>query len=121
MSRSVDLAGWSFVFVAGGLGLVGIWASDSGLVSVNEAKATVFTLVVFIALAMALRTAWRRPRLWADLLIALALHVAFFLPIINLLDSRSVRLNWIMALPVVLMEFLLLLGLLWRKHNGAKP
>jgi hypothetical protein len=116
MSRYPDFEGWILVVIAAGMGLFAAWVADSHLLSENVAKATVYIVIVFVSLVMALRPAWRRPRLWVDLVILLVLHVALVLPLVQFLDSHSIRLNWAMALPFVALELLLSLGLLWRRN-----
>ena len=86
--------------------------------SENLAKAATYTVIVFASLVMALRPAWRRLRLWIDLLGLFVLHIALVLPLLRLLDSHSIRLNWAVALPFVAIELLLFLGLLWRRNVG---
>jgi len=71
---------------------------------------------IFVLLAMALRPAWHRLRLWGDLAISLALHSIVVLSLLKFLDAHSIRLNWALALPFVAVEILLLLGLLWRRN-----
>jgi hypothetical protein len=118
MSRYVDVEGWILVVIAAGVGLLAAWMADSHRLSENLVKATVYTMLAFACLVMALRPAWRQLRLWVDLVVLLVLHVLLVLPLVNLLDSHSIRLNWAMALPFVAAEFLLLLGLLWHRNVG---
>ena len=82
----------------------------------NTARAAAYTVGIFFLLAMALRPAWRRLRLWSDLLILLMQHCVAVLSIVKFLDTRSIRLNWAIALPFVAVELLLFLGLLWRRN-----
>jgi|SRR5437773_7722215 len=116
MSRYPDVGGWILVVVALGLGLLAAWVSDLHLLSENTASAAGYTVIVFVVLAMALRPAWRRLRLWVDLLTLLVLHSILFLPLVNLLDTHSIRLNWAIALPFVMTELMLALGVLWRRN-----
>ena len=124
MSRGVDIGGWMLVIFGVGLGLLAGWMSDLHLLTENTATAAAYTTAVFACLALALRPAWRKLRLWADLAILLMLHVALGLPLVTFLNSHSVRLNWGIALPFVAIEFLFLLGLLWRRnvpHSESPP
>jgi hypothetical protein len=121
MSRSVDVGGWILVVVALALGLLAARVSDLRLLSENTATAAGYTVIVFVSLVMALRPAWRRLRLWIDLVVLFVLHTALVLPLVHLLDSHSIRLNWAMALPFVAIELLLFLGLLWRRNVGGSP
>lgn len=116
MSRYPDVEGWILVAIAAGMGLFSAWLADSHQLSENTAKTTTYTVIVFASLVMALRPAWRRLRLWVDLVILLVLHVALVLPLLNFLDSRSIRLNWAMVLPFAALELLLCLGVLWRRN-----
>ncbi len=116
MSRYPDPEGWILVVIAAGMGLLTAWLADSHQLSENVAKAATYTVIVFASLAMALQQAWRRWRLWVDLATLLVLHVALALPLVHILDSHSIRLNWALALPFVALELLLLLGLLWRRN-----
>jgi hypothetical protein len=118
MSRYVDVEGWILVLIAAGMGLLGAWVADSRGLSENVTKASVYTVIVFACLVMALRPAWRRLRLWGDLLVLLVLHVAVVLALVNLLNSHSMSLNWFIALPFVGVELLLSLSLLWRRNVG---
>jgi hypothetical protein len=116
MSRYLDVGGWILVALALGLGLLAAWVSDLHPLTENTATAAGYSVIVFVCLVMALRPAWRRLRLWVDLVILSVLHVALVLPLVNLLDSHSIRLNWAIALPFVALELLLFLGLLWRRN-----
>src|SRR6266536_1431801 len=113
MSRYPDIEGWILVAIAAGMGLLAAWLADSHQLSENLAKAATYTVIVFASLVMALRPAWRRLRLWIDLVGVFVLHTALVLPLLRLLDSHSIRLNWAVALPFVAIELLLFLGLLW--------
>jgi hypothetical protein len=116
MSRYVDVGGWILAVVALGLGLLAARISDLHLLRENTATAAGYTVIVFACLTMALRPAWPRLRLWVDLVVLLVLHVALALPLVNLLNSHSIRLNWAIALPFVAAELLLALGVLWRRN-----
>ena len=116
MSRSLDYGTWAAIVCGIGLGLLAGWVSDHYGVSENIARATAYTVGIFALLAAALRPAWRKLRLWVDLGGLLVLHVALLLPLISVLDSHSIRLNWAMVLPFVALELLLFLGLLWRRN-----
>jgi hypothetical protein len=118
MSRYPDIEGWILVAIAAGMGLLAAWLADSHQLSENLAKAATYTVIVFASLVMALRPAWRRLRLWIDLVGLFVLHTALVLPLLRLLDSHSIRLNWAVALPFVAIELLLFLGLLWRRNVG---
>jgi len=118
MSRYVDVGGWVLAVVALGLGLLAARISDLHLLSENTATAAGYTVLLFGSLAMALRPAWRRLRLWGNLVILFLLHVALVLPVLNLLDSHSIRLRWAIALPFLALELMLFLSLLWRRNVG---
>jgi hypothetical protein len=118
MSRYPDIEGWILVAIAAGMGLLAAWLADSHQLSENLAKAATYTVIVFASLVMALRPAWRRLRLWIDLVGLFVLHTALVLPLLRLLDSHSIRLNWAVALPFVAIELLVFLGLLWRRNMG---
>jgi len=116
MSRYPDIEGWILVAIAAGMGLLAAWLADTHQLSENLTKAATYTVIVFASLVMALRPAWRRLRLWVDLVVLLVLHVAVVLALVNLLDSRSIRLNWAVALPFGALELVVFLGLLWRRN-----
>src|SRR5438105_11256454 len=118
MSRP-DIGGW--IFIAGGLalGLLAGWIIDSNLLSENSTRMGGYTIIVFSTLIMALRPAWRRLQFWVDLLLLLALHGILLLPLLHLLDTHSIRLNWALALPFVVIEVLVALGVLWRRNVSA--
>jgi hypothetical protein len=118
MSRYPDVEGWILVAIAAGMGLLSAWLADSHQLNENMAKAATYTVIVFASLVMALRPAWRRLRLWVDLLILFVLHVVLVLPLVNFFDSHSIRLSWVLALPFTGLELLLFLGLLWRRNMG---
>lgn len=117
MSRAPDYGTWITIICGLGLGLLAAWVSNHYGVSENLARAAAYTIGIFALLTAALRPAWQRRRLWLDLVILSVIHLALVLPVANFLDSRSIRLNWVLALPVGGTEFLLLLGLLWRRHG----
>ncbi len=119
MSRYPDVAGWILACIAFGMGIAMAWLADAQQFSENMGKAIGYTVIVFASLVMALRPAWRRWRLWGDLAMLLGLHVALVVPVVALLDSRSIRLNWVVALPFVGLELLLFLGVLWRRNIGV--
>jgi hypothetical protein len=121
MSRHVDVEGWIFIALAAGFGFISIWISNLRLVTENTAKVGAYTAVLFTALVMALRPAWRRLRLWIDLGILFAVHVAIVLSLVDLLGSYSIRLNWVIALPIVAIELLLFLGFLCRRNVSEEP
>ena len=99
MSRYPDVGGWILVTIAAGIGLLSAWLADSHQLSENLAKAATYTVIVFASLVMALRPAWRRLRLWVDLVVLFVLQVVLVLAVVNLLDSHSLRLSWLLALP----------------------
>jgi hypothetical protein len=113
---SVDVAGWILVAIAAVMGLLAAWLADSHYMSENTATTATYTVIVFAALMMALRPAWRRLRLWFDLLLLFVIHFALALRLAQFLNSHSIRLTWALALPFVAVEFLLFLGLLWRRN-----
>ena len=116
MPRYLDFGDLATVAVGLGLGFLTGWVADSLGLSENLARVAAYTVVVFACLAMALRPAWRRLRLWGDLSILLVLHAALILPLVNFLDAHHIRLNWALALPLVMVELFLLLGVLWRRN-----
>ena len=118
MSRKPDLEGWILVAVALVLGLLAGWLIVFHKWDENGTRAAAYTVGIFVLLAMALRQAWGRLQLWLDLGGLLVLHVALVLPLVNFLNSHSIRLNWAIALPFVALELLLFLGLLWRRNVG---
>src|SRR5437588_6083956 len=61
-------------------------------------------------------TSVARLRLWFDLVGLFVLHLVLILCLPGFLDSHSIRLTWVLALPFVAVEFLLFLGLLWRRN-----
>jgi hypothetical protein len=109
---------WTVVLFASGLGFLTWWVSQSRGSGENAARAAAYTTGMFILLVIELRPAWRRFRFWVDLLVMLALHVVVVLPLVNLLDAHSIRLNWAIALPFIGLEILLFLGFLWRRNVG---
>ena len=112
----MDVEGWILIAFAAVMGLLAAWLADSHYLRENLAKAATYTVIVFACLIMALRSAWRRLRLWVDLVVLLLLHVALILRLASFLDSHSIRLTWALALPFVAVEFLFILGLLWRRN-----
>ncbi len=118
MSRHLDVGDLITVVLGLGLGFFAQWAADTLGVNQNSARAAAYTTMTFALLAIALRQAWRRWQLWADLAVMFALHLALILPALVFLNSHSVRLNWLMALPFVALEFMLFLSALWRRNVG---
>jgi hypothetical protein len=116
MSHRPDIGGW--IFVAGGLALGPLagWIIDAHLLSENSTRMGGYTVIVFSTLTIALRPAWKRLQFWVDLLVLLALHGVLLLLLLHLLDVHSIRLNWALALPVVAIEVLFALGVLWRRN-----
>jgi hypothetical protein len=119
MSYHEKIADWTAIIVASGLGFLVWWAVQSNGFSENTARAAAYTTGIFFMLALALRPAWRRLRLWGDLGILFLLHVALLLPVLKLLDSHSIRLNWAIALPFLALELMLFLSLLWRRNMAG--
>lgn len=116
MSRSADFGTWVTIACGIGLGLLAGWGSDRYAVNENAARSAAYTLGIFALLAAALRPAWRRPQFWIDYLTVLVLHSILLLAILRLLNAYSIRLNWALALPFVMAEILLVLGMLWRRN-----
>lgn len=116
MSSSPDFEGWIIIVIAAIVGLASAWWADSHRVTDNIARSAGYTIILFACLVMALRPAWRHPRLWLNLLMLLALHVALILPLVAFLDARSIRLNWALALPFTGVELVVFLGFLWRRN-----
>lgn len=119
MPRRADFGTWVTIACGSGLGLLAAWVSDRYGVNENNARAAAYTLAIFALLAAALRPAWRRPKLWFDLLILLVFHCAVLLPVLGFLDAHLIRLNWVLA-PFVMVEGLLALWFLWRR-NVKRP
>jgi hypothetical protein len=120
MSRHLDIGGWVAVAAGLSLGVLAGWVAESHGLSENTARVAAYTAVVFGCLALALRPAWRRLRMWGELFVLLGLHVGLLVPLVNLLNAHTTRLNWALALPFAIAEFLLLLGVLWR-GNVTRP
>ena len=116
MSRFSRVEDWIAVASASGLGFLMYCVAYSRGSSENVARAAAYTVGMFTLVVIELRPAWRRLRFWIDLLVMLALHVVLVLPLVNLFDTHSIRLNWAIALPFVGIEILLFLGLLWRRN-----
>jgi hypothetical protein len=116
MARFSGVEDWIAVVFASALGFLTWRVAYSQGFGENVARAGAYTIGMFVLLAIALRPAWRRLRFWIDFLVLLALHVVVILPLVNLLNTHSIRLNWAIALPVVGVEVLLLLGLLWHRN-----
>jgi hypothetical protein len=116
MSHHNRVRNWAAIIVASALGFFGWWAVQSNGFSENGARATAYTIGIFFLLALALRPAWRRLRLWTDLLILIVLHSVLLLTLVRFLDTHSFRLNWAIALPIVMVELLIALGILWRRN-----
>jgi|SRR5437016_2449841 hypothetical protein len=116
MSTYEKIGDWIAIIVASGLGFLAWWTAQSHGLSENMARAAAYTTGIFFLLAMALRPAWRRLRFWVDMLGLLVLHTVLILPLVNLLDTHRIRLNWALALPFVMVELLLALGALWRRN-----
>jgi len=122
MSSEPDVEGWIVVAVALMVGLVAGWLIVFHGWNENVTRAAAYSVGIFVLLAMALRPAWHRLRLWVDLVILLVLHVALVLPLVTFLDSQSIRLNWAIALPFIAVELLLALSVLWRRNvSGPLP
>jgi hypothetical protein len=77
MSREPDVEGWILVAVAL-VGLLAGWLIAFHGWNENVMRAAAYTVGIFVLLAMALRPAWHRLRLWVDLAISLAPHGALF-------------------------------------------
>ena len=116
MSRHLDVEVWILLVLAAGAGVFSAWFADAHQVAENTAKMATYTVLLFACLVMALRSAWRKLRLWVDLLVLLMLHAALVLPLVHFLNSHSIRLNWVLALPFLTVELSLLLGFLWRRN-----
>jgi hypothetical protein len=121
MPRYVDIGGWVLAAFALGLGVLAAWVADLHMVTENTATAAGYTAITFACLVMALRPAWNRLRFWIDLAALLVLHLIIVLLLVNYLDSHLIRLNWVMGLPLVVVELLVFLGLLWRRNVKDFP
>ena len=112
----MDVEGWILIAVAAVMGFLAAWLADTHYLSENMATVAAYTVIIFACLIMALRPAWRRLRFWFDLFVLFVLHVVLILRLTSFLDSHSIRLTWVLALPFVAVEVLLFLGLLWRRN-----
>jgi hypothetical protein len=115
MSYYEKIADWTAIIVASG------WGSSRGgcpieRVYENSACASAYTTAIFFVLPLALRPAWRRLQRWVDSLILLALHRVLLLSIVHLPETHSIRLSWAIAIPFLMVEVRLALGVLWRRN-----
>jgi hypothetical protein len=116
MSREWDIETWIAVAFTVIVGSFAGWLVVFHGWNENAMRATTYTAGIFLLLALVLRPAWHRRRFWVDLAISFAVHGIAVLSLLKFLDAHSIRLNWVLALPVVAVEMLLLLGVLWRRN-----
>jgi hypothetical protein len=101
------------VGIAGTLALV---ASSYLQLKTNWEDALFLTVVLFGALILALRPAWRRWQLWRDLGLALAGHLFLLSLAVEILSANGRTLGGPLRTAAVMIWGLFLLAILWRRN-----
>jgi len=116
LSYHEKIGDWAAIIGAAGVGLLAWRIVQSYGLSENTTRSVAYTTGIFFLLALALRPAWQRLQFWVDFLILLALHCVLLVPLVNLLDTHSIRLRWFIALPFAMAELLFAAGALWSRN-----
>jgi hypothetical protein len=75
-------------------------------------NALVYTVLLFTIVTLALRHFWNRARFWSYWLLALALHLFIFFPVVRALPPEWRGIPATIFVPAMMIEGVLLLGLL---------
>ena len=105
------------------LGLVVVAVAVSELVGLNERweDAIVWTVVLFVALILALRPAWGRRVFWGSLAAIFVLHCVALGVAEYSLPSVMQGFHGLPRTIVVMAEGLVIAGVLWRRAMGRVP
>jgi len=92
------------VVVAGKFGLNG-----------KSTDAFVYTVILFAALAIALRSLWKRRQVWRNLALAFSVHALLLTVALLLLPKGWTDIPAIILIPAGFIEGLLLLRFVWKR------
>ena len=104
---------WEWVVIFGSVAAVVALTEVAGIAPVWQTAST-YTVIVFVCLIVALRSAWSRPNFWRALIVAFVLHALTVFSAIREFPRTSQEFHGILLIASGLVEGLLLLGFLWR-------
>src|SRR5580704_888375 len=104
---------WEWVLVFGSLAAVVALTEVAGIAPVWQ-TASAYTVIVFVCLTVALRSAWGRPNFWIALIVALLLHSLAVVSAIREFPRTTQNFHGVPLIACGLVESLVLLSFLWR-------
>jgi hypothetical protein len=114
---------WEWVVIFGSVAAVVAITKVAGIAPVWQ-TAFAYTVIVFVCLIVALRSAWSRPNFWRALIVALVLHALAVFSAIREFPRTSQEFHGIPLIASGVVEGLLILSFLWRastKKSSQRP
>jgi len=101
-----------------GLSICAVAAAE--LIGLNQLwkDGVVYTVVLFAAIATALRPAWGRKSFWTSLALIFAGHTIVLLVVLQALPPRRFGIPKLLLIPVGTIEGLFILGMLWKRMKA---
>jgi len=110
---------WEWVTVLG-LAAITVAISKVADLTQNWQDAAVYTVILFVALILALRPAWRHKIFWEGLVVIFVLHVLAVIVLEQSFPSVVRGLHGLPSTIVLMAEGLLIAGILWKKSMRSK-
>jgi hypothetical protein len=107
------------LLIVGAVSALAMIASSFFHLRTNWEDALLLTVVLFGALILSLRPAWRRRQLWRDLGLALGVHLLFVSLAVDILSANVRTLGGAFRTIVVMVWYLFLLAILWHRNVFA--
>ena len=112
---NTEIGFWTGLLIVGAAGALAMVASSFFHLKTNWEDALLLTVVLFGALILVLRPAWRRWQLWRDLGLALAVHLFLVSLAVEILSVDGRTLGGPLRTAAVMIWGLFLLAILWRR------
>ncbi len=103
-----------WLILLGALGLA-IMASKLIGLSPQWQDAAVYTVIVFVAVILALKPAWGRAAFWRSVALTLAGHAIVLLIAVQALPHTRFGFPKLLLIPIGLVETFIILAFLWRR------
>jgi hypothetical protein len=120
LEPNTEIGFWPGLLIVGAAGALAMAVGSFSHLKTNWEDALFLTVVLFGAMILVLRPAWRRWQLWRDLGVALAVHLFLVSVAVGILSANGRTLGGPFRTIAVLLWCVLLLDILWRR-NGFAP